>query len=167
MSDNPMRRIYIEKVVLNIGTGSEGKPEHAKELLERITGRKAVITRTHKRTTFGMARNRPIGAKVTVRENAEELIRKLLKAVGNRIKASSFDREGNVAFGIEEYILIPGLNYNPDWGIIGMDVCIRLARPGFSIARKSPKRKVGKAHRITPEEAMAFMKGKFGVEIVG
>ena len=164
--DNPMRRIYVEKVVLNIGMGSEGNPEHAKELLETITGKKAVITRTHKRTTFGMARNRPIGARVTIRKGIKELLAKLLKAVGNRLKAESFDKEGNVAFGIEEYILIPGLNYNPEWGIIGMDVIIRLARPGFSISKKSPKRRVGKKHRISPEEAMEFMKKEFGVEIV-
>ena len=104
---------------------------------------------------------------MTVRKGAEDLIKRLLKAKGNKLKSSNFDNQGNLSFGLEEYILIPGLNYNPDWGIIGMDVCIRLARPGFSISRKSPKRKIGKSHRITPDEAKQFMKETFGVEIEG
>ncbi|MEM5779240.1 MAG: 50S ribosomal protein L5, partial [Candidatus Aenigmatarchaeota archaeon] len=67
MLENPMRRIRIEKIVLNIGCGKDPKktPEQAAEILKRITGRKVVITRTHKRSTFGVAKNRPIGAMVT------------------------------------------------------------------------------------------------------
>ena len=151
-----MRDIRIAKVVLNIGVGADGNAEKAKELLETITGRKAVITRTHKRTTFGMARNRPIGAKVTIRKGAKELVRKLLKAVKNKIKNSSFDNEGNFSFGIEEYILIPGMKYNPDWGILGMDVCVNLERPGFRVKRRKLKSKIGKSHKISKEEAIAF-----------
>ena len=108
-SENPMREIRIEKITLNIGCGSTKNPKHAKELLERITGCKAVITRTHKRTTFGMARNREIGAKVTVRRGCEALLKRLLEATGNKLKASQFDECGNFSFGILEYIMIPGM----------------------------------------------------------
>ncbi len=160
-----MRQIYVSKVTLNIGCGTDKSPEKAKELLEKLTGRKAVITRTHKRTTFGVARNRPIGAKVTVREGAEDLLKRLLKARGNRLKSSNFDNLGNFSFGIEEYILIDGLKYNPDWGIMGMDVCVTLERPGYRVKRRRLSSKIGKSHLITKDEAIEFVKSAFGVEV--
>jgi len=166
-SENPMREIRIEKITLNIGCGSTKNPKHAKELLERITGCKAVITRTHKRTTFGMAKNREIGAKVTVRKNCEALLGRLLKAVGNKLKVSQFDELGNFSFGIPEYIMIPGMKYDPDIELFGLDVCVTLERPGYRVKRRSKKRsKVGKKHLITKEEAIEWIKNKFGVTIV-
>ena len=63
-----MRNIKIEKVTVNIGCGDSGeKLDKAKTLLEELTNKKVVITRTHGRTTFGMAKKRPIGCKVTIR----------------------------------------------------------------------------------------------------
>ncbi len=163
---NPMREIRIEKVTLNIGCGEAGeKLERARKLLEKLTGRKAVITRTHKRTTFGTARNRPIGCKVTLRgEEAEEFLRKALEAV-EYIRASSFDRLGNFSFGIKEYIDIPGVKYDHDIGMFGMDVCVTLERRGYRVKRKKIPKKVGKNHLIKPEEAMEFVEKTFGVRV--
>ena len=43
---------------------------------------------------------------------------------------------------------------------------IRLVRPGFSIATRSKhKASVGKHHRITPEEAKAYLTKEFGASV--
>ncbi len=167
MPENPMREIRIEKVTLNIGCGdNREKVEKSVMLLEKLTGKKAVITKTHKRTTFGMAKNRPIGAKVTVRgKDAYDLLKRLFEAVENKISSSSFDPLGNFSFGIKEYIDIPGMKFDPEIGIIGMDVCVTLERPGYRVKRKKLKSKIGKKHLITKEEAIEWVKEKFGVDV--
>jgi len=164
---NPMREIRIEKVTLNIGCGEAGeKLEKAVKLLEKLTGRKVVITRTHKRTTFGTARNRPIGCKVTLRgKEAIEFLKKAFDAIDFRLPASCFDRLGNFSFGIKEYIDLPGVKYDPEIGIYGMDVCVTLERRGYRVKRKRLKSKVGKNHLIKPEEAMEFVSKEFGVKV--
>ncbi len=170
MNENPMRRIRIEKVTINMGCGSDrDKLERAQKLLEKLTGRKVVITKTHKRTTFGMARNRPIGVKVTLRgKEAEEFLKKVFTAVENKIKASQFDEFGNFSIGIKEYIDLPGVKYDPEIGILGMDVCVTLERPGYRVKRRKYKKsKVGKNHIITKEEAIEWVKKTFGVDVVG
>lgn len=165
---NPMKEIRIEKVTLNIGVKEPAAADVAKKLLEKLTGRKVVITRTKKRTTFGVSKGRAIGAKVTIRgKESIELLKRLLEAVENRIKEDSFDDTGNFSFGIDEYINIPGLKYDPDIGIIGMDVCVTLERPGYRVKRKKIRKgKIGKTHRITKEEAMRFAEKSLGVKIV-
>lgn len=156
--ENPMRKINIEKVVLNVGCGTKLNPEHAKTILERITGLKPVITRTKRRSTFNVPKNKAIGCKVTVRKNAMGFVKRLLEARDNLIKPASFDSSGSFSFGIKEYIDIPDMDYDPKIGLIGMDVCITLARPGYSIKRRSLPGRVGKKHLISKEEAMAFVK---------
>ncbi len=166
--ENPMREVRLEKVTINMGAGEAGpKLEKCKSLLESILGKKVVITRTHKRTTFGMAKNRPIGVKVTLRgDEAFEWLKKFLQAVENRLKESQFS-DGNFSFGVKEYIHIPGVKYNPEIGILGMDVCVTLERPGFRIKRRKIRRKkIGKKHRISKEETIKWAKEKLGVEIV-
>ena len=160
-----MKDIRIEKVTLNMGCGTKLKPEIAKSLLERITGSKAVIINTRKRTTFNVPSGMPIGCKVTIRKRREELLKRLLEAVDKKLKPSCFDATGNFSFGIKEYIDIPGMEYDPSISILGLDVCVTLERPGFCIKRKKISRKIGKAHAITRDEAMAFMKEKFGAAI--
>ena len=159
--DNLMRRIEIEKVVLNIGIGEPGeKLEQARTILERITGRKAAYRKTKRRTTFGVAKGRDIGVIVTLRKKeAEELLQKLLKAKEYQLNKKSFSGR-TFCFGIEEYIEIPGVDYDPKIGILGLDVCVVLRRPGFKKGIK-----VGKKHQISPEEAQNFVREKFGVKI--
>lgn len=160
-----MRDIRIEKIVLNIGCGKDKKPENAAEILKRVTGKKPVITKTHKRTLFGVSKNKPIGAKVTVRKGCKELLKRLFEAVENKIKISNFDVNGNFAFGIPEYILIPGIKYDPNIEIFGMDVCVTLERPGYRVKRRRIAGKIGKRHLITKDEALEWVKKTFNVVI--
>ncbi len=163
-----MKDIRIEKVTLNMSTGAPGPElEKAKKLLSMITGKRIVKTSTHKRSTFGVAKGREIGVMTTLRgKEAKELLGKLLQSLENKIKATQFDASGNFSLGIEEYINIPGVNYDPEIGIMGFDVSVSLERPGYRVARKSyGKSKVGKKHRITPEESMEWVRKEFKVEI--
>lgn len=155
-----MRTISIEKVTLNIGVGESGeRVERAKELLEMISGKKSVKTVSRKRIpTWNLRPGLEIGAKVTLRgKDAEEVLKRLFKSKDNKVKKSNFDKFGNLNFGIEEYISIPGAEYDPKIGIIGFDVAVTMKRPGY-------KGKVGKNHRITSEESMEFFKKNFGVD---
>lgn len=162
---NPMKKISIEKVTLNIGCGTKLNIELAKKVLEMITQKKAVITKTRKRTTFNVPKNKPIGSKVTIRYGTEELVKRLLEANENKLKESNFDRTGNFSFGIKEYIDVPSVEYDPQLSIIGFDVCVTLQRPGYRVKKKRNGAKIGKKHRITKEEAMGFVKEKFGIVI--
>ncbi len=165
---NPMRKIRIEKITLNIGCGEAGeKLENAKKILEILTNKKVVITRTHKRTTFGTAKGRPIGCKVTLRgKDAEDFLKKALEAVDKTLPKTVFDSQGNFSFGIKEYIDIPGTRYDPDIGMFGLDVCVTLERPGYRVKRKKLSHKIGKKHRIKPEEAMEWLANTYGVKII-
>ncbi len=162
-----MRKIRIEKVVLNIGIGESGeKLEKAKNLLEQLTGKKAILTKTKRRTTFGVSKGREIGTKVTLRKDeATEILKRLLATKDNKLSPRCFDKNGNFSFGIHEHIDIPGVKYDPKIGILGMDVCVTLERPGFRVKKKRISKPVGKKHRISKEEAMEFIKKNFGITI--
>jgi len=167
--DHPMRRIRLAKVTLNIGAGRDAqKLERGMILLERITQRKPVQTITQKRIpNWELRPGLPIGVKVTVRgKPAEDLLRRLLTAKDFILSEKQFDNEGNVSFGIPEYIDVDGLKYDPKLGIMGFEVAVTLERPGFRVKhRRLQKQRIPRHHRITREEAITFMKDVFGVKI--
>lgn len=166
---NPMRNIKIDKITLNIGAGKDQvKLEKGILLLKNITGMKPVKTFTKKRIPeWGLRPGLPIGCKVTVRkEKIPELLKRLLDAKNNKLKITQFDNFGSIAFGIQEYIDISGVEYDPKIGIIGFEVCITLERPGFRVKRRSIKKNsIGRKHVICKEDAMGFMKKEFGVAV--
>ncbi len=168
---NVMEEPRIGKVVVNIGAGESGeKLVNAETLLERLTTKKPVRTVSKSRVpSWGLKKGDPIGCKVTLRgREAEEFIKKCFIAVDNEIKARSFDDEGNLSFGIREYIDFPKMKYDPDIGIFGMDVTVTMQRPGYRIKKRRIRRKkIPRGKRITREESMEFIKKKFRVEVVG
>lgn len=168
---NPMRQIRIEKVTLNIGAGrSPERLEKGLKLLRNIAGMKPIKTVTNKRIpAWNLRPGLPIGCKVTVRKKrAKELLTKLLKAKDDKLSEKQFDDQGNIAFGIHEYIDIPGVSYDPEVGIMGLEVCVTLERPGFRIKRRRIKRKkIGSGQRIPKHEALDFMKKEFKLMVGG
>ncbi len=168
--NNPMRRIRIEKVVVNIGVGEGGeKLRKAMTLLERLTGCKPAYTRAKvTNRDFGIRKGLPIGCKVTLRgKNAEEFLKKALEVVDFKLPEEVFDKYGNFSFGIADYTLFKGVKYDPEIGIFGMDVCVSFERPGYRIKRRRrARRKVPEKHRTTKEEVIQFMKEKFGLEVM-
>lgn len=165
IQEHPMKRIYVEKLTLNVGAGKDQQMlEKGVKLLEAITGIPPVKTVTQKRVPgWGLRPGLPIGCKITLRgKQAQELLPRLLSAKDNRLEERNFDSAGNVSFGIPEYIDIDGVDYDPSIGIIGLQVCLTLARPGYRVKnRRLRPAKVGKDHQIVKEEAIEFMKKEF------
>ncbi len=164
-----MREVKLAKVVVHIGVGKSGEMlEKARKILQEITGQKP-CTRQAKMTIkeFGIREGEPISCMTTLRgEKATTFMKRGLDAVGNTLKRSSFDGNGNFAFGIKEHIEIPGTKYVPELGIVGMDVIGTLERPGFRIRRRRIRPSdIGKSHRVSKDDAINFMTGKFGVQI--
>ena len=164
-----MRDIKVEKVTLNIGAGKDQtKLDKGMVLLSVIGSATPVKTVTSKRIQeWGLRPGLPIGCKVTLRKDKSlKIIPRLLEAVDNRLEDSQFDENGNIAFGIHEYIEIPGVKYDPKIGIMGLQVCITLERPGFRIKRRRiMTKKVPAKHKITRDEAISFMAKNFKVKL--
>jgi large subunit ribosomal protein L5 len=166
---NPMDQVKIAKATVNIGVGESGERlARAEKLLVNITDQKPV--RTISKVTnpeFGIRKGQPIACKVTLRnEKASKAVKMILEGIGNTIKSTQFDTQGNVAFGIHEHIDIPGMRYDPDIGIFGMNVAITFEKPGYRIKRrKIQNKKVPVKHQVTKEETMEFMKNEFQVNI--
>ena len=165
---NQMRKIRIAKVTLNIGAGKDtSKLEKGVLLLKSITGIDPVKTITSKRIpSWGLRPGLPIGCKITLRkEKAVEVLKRLLEAKDNILKESQFDINGNLAFGIHEYIDIPGVEYDPDIGMMGLEVCVTFERPGFRIKmRKLKKTKIKKNHSISKEEVIDMVKKELNIK---
>lgn len=163
------KQIKMEKLTLNIGAGKNtALLEKGVKLLKTISSVDPVKTITQKRIPgWGLRPGLPIGCKVTLRKKAaEEVLKKLLVAKNFVLKESQFDDNGNVAFGIHEYIDIPSVKYDPDIGIIGLEVCITLERPGFRIKkRKIQQKKIPNRHKITKQDAIEYMKNAFSVKV--
>lgn len=166
---NQMRSIKIEKITLNIGAGKDQpKLDKGIALLSAIADSTPVKTVTNKRIQeWGLRPGLPIGCKLTLRKSkAIQLLPRLLDAVDNRLNEKQFDQNGNIAFGIQEYIEIPGVKYDPKIGIMGLQVCITLERPGYRIKkRRLLARKVPARHRISKQEAIGFMADNFKTRV--
>ncbi|MHC1586787.1 MAG: 50S ribosomal protein L5 [Candidatus Hecatellaceae archaeon] len=167
---NPMTKPRIEKVTVNICVGRSGEAlERAMKILEQLTGQKPTQRRA-KRTIkdFGIRRGEPIACTVTLRgEKALSFLQKALTVTGNKVKAESIDEHGNFSFGIKEHIELPGVKYDPHLGIVGMDVCVTLGKPGYRVKwRKRAASKPGGRQRLTREEAICFLR-EMGIEVVG
>ncbi|MCM2465572.1 50S ribosomal protein L5 [Methanoculleus oceani] len=164
-----MKDIYIDKVVVHMGVGESGERlVKAEDLVKKITGQKPVRT-IAKRTqpAFGIRKGAPIGCKVTLRrENAEKFVTTALNIIERQLAASQFDRTGNVSFGIEEHTDFPGMSYDPTIGIYGMDVNVVLEYKGARIARRVvERRKLPADQKVNKEEAIAFMREHYQVEV--
>lgn len=167
---NPMKKPFLEKVVLNIGVGASGEElERAVTVLETISGMKAIKTLSKINVKeFNLRIGRPIGTKVTLRRiDAEKLLKRLLIVNNNRILRRSFDNYGNFGFGITEHISIPGVEYDADIGIWGLDVSGRIVRPGMRVkCRRVRRSKISKHHYVSRGEAQHFLEKKFNAQVV-
>ncbi len=166
---NIMQQVRIEKVTLNVGAGKEQtRLEKGILLIKKITGIEPVKTVTNKRIpAWGLRPGLPIGCKITLRkQKALDLLKKLIAAKENKLSSKQFDENGNVAFGIHEYIDIPNTEYDPKIGSLGFEVCVTLEKPGYRVKkRKIKKTRIPKDHKVTKEESMNFMKNNFKVEV--
>ena len=165
-----MKDLRIDKIVINIGVGEAGERlVKAQKVLEMVSKQKSVqtISKTINRD-LGVRVGMPIGCKVTLRkEKAEIFLKKALAIRENRINSYSFDREGNMSFGIPDYTDFEGMKYDPQIGVFGMDVSVVLRRPGSRIERRRLlTKKVPGEHRVDRNEAIEFMSKTYNIEVV-
>lgn len=167
--ESKMRQIKIEKIVLSCGaTGQD--VERSKRLIEMIAkNRKAriVLTGPKRRIpAFGVKPNMQIGTMVTIRgEDKNTILKQLLGGVDNTIKRSQI-KENGFSFGIQEYIEIPGIEYQREIGIRGLNITVSFIRPGVRVKRKKIRTgKLPKKQHVSPDEIANFMEEHFGVRI--
>jgi large subunit ribosomal protein L5 len=131
-----------------------------------ITGQKPVATRARSTNRdFGIRLGQEIGAKVTLRgAKAREFLDRALEARDRVLDPESIDRSGNVSFGIADYTDFTGMKYDPQIGIVGMDISVELGRTGYRVReRRIARRGLPPAMRVSPEETHAFLVGTFKV----
>jgi len=165
-----MRDLHVEKVVVNIGVGEAGERlAKAEKVLEMVTKQKPVetLSKTVNRD-LGIREGMPLGCKVTLRGDAAvDFIKQALSIREMRVPEYSFDKEGNMSFGISDYTDFEGMKYDPEIGIFGMDISVVLRRPGNRITQRALlKRRIPKSHRVDRDEAIQYMKDNFQVQVI-
>lgn len=169
MSDNAMRTPRIEKVTVHMSVGESGKKlSNAEMIMQTITGQKPVRNFAQKTLpAFGIKKGEAIGCKVTLRgAKAEKFLNTAFAIKEKTLNVKSFDKNGNFAFGIEEHTDFPGLEYDPEIGIYGMDVIVSIERPGYRIKRrKAQQQEIPAGHKLTTDDSIAFLGNKYGVEV--
>jgi len=163
---NLLREIKIEKIVFSIG-GTGDYLEKGFKLLQLLSGKKPAKMKTRKRIpSLGIRPKLEVGAVVTIRENINEILEKILAAEDNTFKKKQVS-ENNFSFGVKEYIEIPGMEYQRDIGIIGFDVTIVFKRAGRRVKLKKIKRgKTPKRQIISPQEIIKFMEDNFQTRFI-
>ena len=134
---NDMQIPRLDKIVLNIGAGSEAvrdskKAKSAQEDLTTIAGQRAVITKAKKSIAgFRVREEMPLGAKVTLRgDRMYDFLDRLITVALPRVrdfrgvKGSAFDGRGNYAMGLKEHIVFPEINFDKVDEVWGMDIII-------------------------------------------
>ena len=164
---NPMQQIEIEKIVINCG-GIEDKLERSIKLLEIITKRKVQIIKSTKRLPgFGISPGKKSGCKITIRKKQEvvAILKRFFAAVDNKISPKQIV-ENHASFGIREYIEIPGMEYNREIGMLGLETDIVFKRKGKRVKiRKIKKGKYPKRQNVTKQEIVDYLIKHFNLEI--
>ncbi len=132
--ENVMQIPKLEKIVLNMGLGSDkDNPKGIESALEEMTliaGQKPIITKAKKSVAnFKVREGQNVGAKVTLRGDrmyyfADKLMNIVLPRVRDfrGIPDTSFDGRGNYAMGVKEQLIFPEINYDDVDKIRGMDI---------------------------------------------
>ena len=164
MTENLMREIKIEKVVLNVG-GTGEELEKGFKLLAILSKCKPTKTKSTKRIpTWNVRPGLEVGAVVTLRKGYDELLKKLLAAEEGVLRKKQVS-ENNFSFGIKDYLEVPGMEYQRDIGIMGLDVTLVFKRTGRRVKlRKIKNGKVPKRQAISPEEIIKFMEKNYQVQ---
>jgi large subunit ribosomal protein L5 len=133
---NIMQVPRIEKVVLNIGLGSEQDNAKALEAamgdLTTITGQKPVMTKARKSiANFKLREGRIIGTKVTLRgEKMWFFLDRLLNIALPRVRdfrgvsPEAFDGRGNYTLGLKDQLIFPEIEYDKIDKLRGMEVTV-------------------------------------------
>lgn len=134
---NDMMIPRLDKIVLNIGAGSEAvrdskKVKSAQDDLSTIAGQRAVVTLAKRSIAgFRVREEMPLGTMVTLRaDRMYEFLDRLVTVAMPRIrdfrgvKGTAFDGRGNFAMGLKEHIIFPEIEFDKVDEVWGMDIVI-------------------------------------------
>ena len=133
---NVMQVPRINKIVLNIGLGSEQDNAKALEAamgdMLIITGQKPVMTKARTSiANFKLREGRIIGTKVTLRgDKMWAFLDRLLNAALPRVRdfrgvsPEAFDGRGNYTLGLRDQLIFPEIEYDKIDKLRGMEVTI-------------------------------------------
>ena len=133
---NVMQVPRINKVVLNIGLGSEQDNAKALEAamadMTTITGQKPVMTKARTSiANFKLREGRIIGTKVTLRGDKmwaflDRLVNTALPRVRDfrGVSPDAFDGRGNYTLGLRDQLIFPEIEYDKIDKLRGMEVTI-------------------------------------------
>ncbi|NOX14743.1 MAG: 50S ribosomal protein L5 [Epsilonproteobacteria bacterium] len=133
---NPMLIPAVEKIVISVGAGEEGKDnkiiQNVVDTISLIAGQKAVVTVAKKSVAgFKVREGYPVGVKVTLRdENMYAFLDKLIAVALPRVKdfrglpRNGFDGRANYNFGLDEQLMFPEVEYDDILKTHGMNITI-------------------------------------------
>ncbi|MEA3492226.1 MAG: 50S ribosomal protein L5 [Campylobacterota bacterium] len=134
--DNAMQTPKLEKIIISVGIGEEGKDnkltQNMADTISLIAGQKAVITLAKKSVAGFKAREGAAsGIKVTLRgENMYNFFDKLVSIALPRVKdfrgvpRKGFDGRGSYNFGLQEQMMFPEVVYDNIIKTHGMNITI-------------------------------------------
>lgn len=133
---NAMQTPKLEKIVISVGAGEEGKDakliQNMADTISLIAGQKAIIINAKKSVAGFKAREgAPSGIKVTLRgANMYNFLDKLVSIALPRVKdfrgvpRRGFDGRGNYNFGLQEQLMFPEVVYDNIIKTHGMNITI-------------------------------------------
>jgi len=133
---NVMQTPKLEKIVISVGAGEEGKDnkliQNMADTISLIAGQKAVIVNAKKSVAGFKAREgAPSGIRVTLRgANMYNFFDKLVSIALPRVKdfrgtpRKGFDGRGNYNFGLQEQLMFPEVEFDNIIKTHGMNITI-------------------------------------------
>ena len=133
---NNMQVPRVEKIVVNIGLGSEQDNAKALEAamgdITTITGQKPIMTKARKSiANFKLREGRVIGTKVTLRgDKMWAFLDRLLNIALPRVRdfrgvsPDAFDGRGNYTLGVRDQLIFPEIEYDKIDKIRGLEITI-------------------------------------------
>jgi len=133
---NVMQTPKLEKIVISVGAGEEGKDNkliaNMAETISLIAGQKAVVVAARKSVAGFKAREgAPSGIKVTLRgKQMYNFFDKLVSIALPRVKdfrgtpRKGFDGRGNYNFGLQEQLMFPEVVYDSILKTHGMNITV-------------------------------------------
>ena len=133
---NVMAIPKVEKVVVNMGLGEATANakivDTGADEVSRITGQKAVVTRSKKSIAqFKVRKGMPIGTMVTLRgEKMWEFLDRLISIALPRVRdfrgvsPRGFDGRGNYTLGLKDQLLFPEIDYMKVDKARGMNISV-------------------------------------------
>lgn len=133
---NVMLTPKLEKIVISVGAGDEGKDKklikNIEDTISLIANQKAITTSAKKSVASFKAREgSPTGVKVTLRKhNMYHFLDRLISITLPRVKdfrgtpRKGFDGRGNYNFGLDEQLMFPEVEYDNIIRTHGLNITI-------------------------------------------